>query len=535
MPMPNQALRVRAKALLCLALVGLGQPGWAETSTRSPSDGIAVLDCAPTIPSLDEACTLRIPPLQSRGDMRKSISDSEGEFEFIRNGDRKFPNGLHVSATMLLIDETPGPGGKRNRTLPLERALISNLIDALPQNELVAVYAFNEAGTLHPLAEYTVSRKLAQTAVADMQTMGLNTHIATNLRDAIRLMSERDDVLFHNIIVVTDGEEEGIAATEELNRLSTEKGVVVSSLGMFWRPEGSAQVGLAKDYLGSRLTTRDFGLFETIPLNAPDVARARIADFGERYRQAVEQSGLIVPVGKVVGTDLVVETMVPVVGAPGQTKTVEHVARFGASGEDTKASGTPPTASGTESADAKGAAGSADQELWFGYPRLWYLYGGAGFAGFVLLVLIGWLISRSRTSDGTRESLEYLNDDGPSRAAPSYGSGPNTTPVLAARPLVLLMREDTRERLALNVPGGTIGRAPNNQLVLSDDSVSRIHSEIRLNAGAVTLSDAGSLNGTLLNGKPLKAPAWIKTGDTIGLGNLTLRVTLPAEFQGPSK
>lgn len=527
MPMPNDALNACARLLICLPLVWLGQPAWAETSTRSPSDGIAVLDCAPAIPSIGDACTLRIPPLQSRGDMRKAISGSEGEFEFIRNSDSQFPDGLHVSATMLLIDETPGPQGRRAGTLPLERDLISGLIDALPKDELVAVYAFNEAGTLHPLAEYTVSRKLAQTAIADMQTDGLNTHIATNLRDAINLLSERDDVLFHNIIVITDGEEEGIAANEDLNRLSTEKGVVVSSLGMFWRPEGSAQVGLAKDYLGSRLTTRDFGVFETVPLNAPDVARARVADFAERYRQAVEQSGLIVPVGKAVDTDLVVETLVPVVGAPGETKTVEHVARFDGSGTGNDVEGSGKTVPATEESDETTAAGSLGEELWFGYPRLWYLYGGAGVGGFLLLVLIGWLISRSRPSDPLRESLDFLQDDGTPATSPSFGSGAPVVASAAARPLVVLVREDTRERLALNLPGGTIGRAPMNQLVLADDGVSRVHSEIRLNGSAVTLSDAGSLNGTLLNGKTLKAPARIKTGDTISLGNVTLRVTLP--------
>lgn len=526
MTMPNRVLRLYAKALVCVALFGLAQPGWAETATRSPAEGIAVLDCDPSNASIDNACTLRIPPLHARGEMRTSVGSSNGAFEFIRNNDTRFPDGLHVSATMLLIDETPGPGGMRNRYLARERALIGELIDALPQDELVAVYAFNEAGTLHPLAEYTLSRKLARSAVEDFATTGLNTHIATNLRDAITLMAERDDVLFRNIIVITDGEEEGIAADDAVNRLAVEKGVVLSALGMFWRQEGSAQVGLAKDYLGSRLTTRDFGIFETVPLATPEIASSRVAEFAQRYRRAIEQSGLIVPVGKPVATDLIVETVVPVVGAPGTTKTVEHVARFG-----TGLPAEPPAKAEDAAAPADAAAA---EELWYGYPKMWYLYGGAGLGGFLLFVLIVWLIARRRPSDDPRESLDFLQDEGPVNlsappvsAAPAGAAPPVMMQPAPARPLVVLVREDTRERLVMDMPGGTIGRAPTNQIVLSDEGVSRIHTEIRLSGGAPMLTDAGSLNGTLLNGKPVKAPVRIKTGDTIGLGNVTLRVTLP--------
>ena len=524
----NFVLRQYFSTFVCIAVIGLAQPVWAEMATRSPIEGIAVLDCDTANPSIKSACTLRIPPLHSRGEMRTSDRGSNGEFEFIRNNDSKFPAGLHVSATMLLIDETPGPGGMRQRYLARERKLIGELIDALPQDELVAVYAFNEAGTLHPLAEYTLSRKLARSAVEDFATAGLNTHIATNLRDAITLMAQRDDVLFRNIIVITDGEEEGVAVDGEVDRLAVEKGVVVSALGMFWRTEGSAQVGLAKDYLGSRLVTRDFGIFETVPLGTPEVASSRVAEFAQRYQRSIEQSGLIVPVDQPVATDLIVETEVPVVGAPGTTKTVEHMARFGA-----RLPAEPPAE--TEAAEAAALEGTAHEgELWYGYPKQWYLYGAAGLGGLILFLLIVWLIARRRQLGGRSEPMDFLQDDGlvnlspPPMSAPQMGAAPPVMIQAApARPLVVLVREDSRERLVMDMPGGTIGRAPTNQIVLSDDGVSRIHSEIRMSGGAPTLSDAGSLNGTLLNGKPVKAPARIKTGDTIGLGNVTLRVTLP--------
>ena len=144
-------------------------------------------------------------------------------------------------------------------------------------------------------------------------------------------------------------------------------------------------------------------------------------------------------------------------------------------------------------------------------------------------MLIGWLISRTRPSEPFG-SFDFVDDH--TGIASTGLPGVATLPVQSAqprssKPLVHLVREDTRERLTLNAPGGTIGRAPNNELILLDDGVSRIHAEIRLKAGAVTISDAGSLNGSLLNGKLIKASAPLKTGDSIGLGNVTLRVLLP--------
>lgn len=514
----------RAALLVLCAAVLPGHAAWAETQTRSPATGIAVLDCAPAMPALADMCSLRIPARQSRLEMHKSSDDDGAKFKFIRDNDPDFPKGVHLSATMILIDETPGPEGARLPSLPLERTLITQLVDALPDGELIAVYGFNEAGSLHPLADYTTSKKLAHTAVSKMKTAGINTHIATNLRDAIKIFGERDDILFRNIIVVTDGEEEGIDAEKDVLEQSVEAGVVVSSLGLFWRPEGTANVGRAKDYLGSRLTTRDFGVFESVPLNTAKTAAERVASFAARYARSIEQSGLIVPDGPPAASDLVVETKAPVVGDPDKTETITHQVRFTPKAPPR----TAPAEAATEPAPAPEAAAEAtrDPDLIYGYPRLWFIYGGAGLAGLLIVGVILWAIIRNRKApevDGLDLSgvvIDSAPQDGPPiPLQPVAGGAP-------ARPMVALVREDTRERLILTMPGGTIGRAPNNALSFLDDGVSRVHAGVRLVGGAVTLADEGSLNGTFLNGKAVKAPARLKSGDKIGLGNVTLHVTL---------
>jgi adenylate cyclase len=73
----------------------------------------------------------------------------------------------------------------------------------------------------------------------------------------------------------------------------------------------------------------------------------------------------------------------------------------------------------------------------------------------------------------------------------------------------------------------TIGRAPNNQLVLEDKRASRNHAEIRRIAGRYRLSDLGSSNGTWIKGRRLTAPKDLEDGDEILIGAVQLRFVAP--------
>ena len=68
-----------------------------------------------------------------------------------------------------------------------------------------------------------------------------------------------------------------------------------------------------------------------------------------------------------------------------------------------------------------------------------------------------------------------------------------------------------------------VGRAPDNDLVLVDGSVSRYHCEIGVRGGAVELKDAHSTNGVKLNGRKLNDVAQLRDLDIIELGRLRLR------------
>ena len=68
-----------------------------------------------------------------------------------------------------------------------------------------------------------------------------------------------------------------------------------------------------------------------------------------------------------------------------------------------------------------------------------------------------------------------------------------------------------------------VGRAPDNDLVLVDGSVSRYHCELLVRGGTVELSDAHSTNGVKLNGRKLGDIVVLRDLDVIELGRLQLR------------
>lgn len=84
--------------------------------------------------------------------------------------------------------------------------------------------------------------------------------------------------------------------------------------------------------------------------------------------------------------------------------------------------------------------------------------------------------------------------------------------------------------------GVTLGRAVTSDVVLDDTSVSRLHALLQLDqaAGQWLLSDAGSRNGTRLNGLKLEARMRgpVQDGAELTLGDATLRFFSPRGLLG---
>lgn len=77
---------------------------------------------------------------------------------------------------------------------------------------------------------------------------------------------------------------------------------------------------------------------------------------------------------------------------------------------------------------------------------------------------------------------------------------------------------------AYDLPEGItqVGRADENDIVLSGDLVSRKHCRVHVRPSGVVFEDLGSRNGTKLNGEPVTGSVDLKSGDVVGIGENSL-------------
>jgi predicted component of type VI protein secretion system len=67
-----------------------------------------------------------------------------------------------------------------------------------------------------------------------------------------------------------------------------------------------------------------------------------------------------------------------------------------------------------------------------------------------------------------------------------------------------------------------IGRGRDCEIVVDDARTSRIHATVHNQAGAIWLADAGSVNGSYLDGKPVTDPVLMKNGSLVRVGGIRL-------------
>lgn len=87
---------------------------------------------------------------------------------------------------------------------------------------------------------------------------------------------------------------------------------------------------------------------------------------------------------------------------------------------------------------------------------------------------------------------------------------------------LLALHEDVQPaEIVLEADVYSLGRSPLCQIVVQRSIVSRLHAKIERDGPRYQLVDAGSANGTFLNGKRLSAPHVLSDRDLIGLGAAT--------------
>jgi len=85
---------------------------------------------------------------------------------------------------------------------------------------------------------------------------------------------------------------------------------------------------------------------------------------------------------------------------------------------------------------------------------------------------------------------------------------------------------DLLDIVRVTAAGLSIGRAPDQDVHLSDRTVSRRHARIDCVDGSYFIDDAGSLNDTLLNGELVRGRAELHDGSQLTIGLHVLRLTI---------
>jgi len=98
---------------------------------------------------------------------------------------------------------------------------------------------------------------------------------------------------------------------------------------------------------------------------------------------------------------------------------------------------------------------------------------------------------------------------------------PATTNVLGYA--VVIYSDGGTKSVPLTGVKTTIGRDEGNSVVIHDEEVSGHHVDLYITEEGMYVVDAGSSNGTLLNGQSV-SKAWIKPGDVIVLGATQIHI-----------
>lgn len=477
---------------VCLASSAAAQEAGPKPALRAPATGIPILECAPSLPPPTEGCVLRVPPGFTRDDVGSTAAgDSAGtsEFEVVQPGSPGFPKDLALTETMLLIDLTVGPGNRRQPTFGQEKTLLKTLLDGLPPQEPVAIYGF--ADGLTRLSDFSTNRAAQRAVVDDLKLTGVNTRIGTQTEAAIGVFSERDDVLLRNIVLTSDGEEEGLSSSGAVIDAALAKNVSISTLGLFWRRIGSPEISQGQDLL-QKIAGGTRGAFAGAQLGGSGAtptpaAQASVREFSAEIASSLNDAALILPKGDATAAVIDVTLKEPAAGARDRM-----VARPFSASFEPKAPPPPPG------------------WTWFGLA--WWIWAliAAGVIALLALALV-FPMRRSRQVGAVVE---------PTPPAPR--------PAAPVPAWAYLVRQDTGERIAVLGLRTAIGRSRENAVVLSDASISRVHAQLHRNReGGVSVTDMDSLNGTWVNDGRVVGTRSIDIGDTIRLGDVQMRLVLP--------
>jgi FHA domain len=97
--------------------------------------------------------------------------------------------------------------------------------------------------------------------------------------------------------------------------------------------------------------------------------------------------------------------------------------------------------------------------------------------------------------------------------------------------LVLKFENSILQEVAVGSKEVSIGRSPENGMVIDNPAVSHYHARVFNEEGRLMLEDFGSMNGTFVNGQRVKMVT-LKPGDSVGIGKHTIVISESRELDG---
>ncbi len=96
-------------------------------------------------------------------------------------------------------------------------------------------------------------------------------------------------------------------------------------------------------------------------------------------------------------------------------------------------------------------------------------------------------------------------------------------------PELILKSAEGERRIRIERERTSLGRSRDADIFIPDQWLSRMHAEIRLDRGGLTIADLGSKNGTLVNGSRIQGVTPLRKGDQIKLGDHLVTVQFGLE------
>ena len=93
--------------------------------------------------------------------------------------------------------------------------------------------------------------------------------------------------------------------------------------------------------------------------------------------------------------------------------------------------------------------------------------------------------------------------------------------------LYIYSNQGESRKLSLEKDAVTLGRAKDNDVTLADPSCSSRHAVIERAGEGFVIRDAGSKNGTIVNGRRIDGPVALAAGDEIVLGSTSVTLERP--------